>query len=174
MYCPQCSQIQATESVKFCPRCGFPLDFVAAMVANGGILPPQVLATKTRKSLRRKRMRQGAKLIFLSFVLFPIFGLISGLANSPGPLFVPFAFFITGIAWVTYVKLFWDADYEEHAGPIFQPAQPKGQFALPSPQAIPAADYLHPRARTAEIVQPPSVTENTTRLLDGDEPVSHQ
>ena len=37
--------------------------------------------------------------------------------------------------------------------------------ALPSAQVVPIADFVMPRGKTAEIVQPPSVTEETTNLL---------
>jgi hypothetical protein len=38
--------------------------------------------------------------------------------------------------------------------------------ALPPQQARPASEFSRWRADTAEMAQPPSVTENTTRLLD--------
>ncbi len=37
---------------------------------------------------------------------------------------------------------------------------------LPPLRSTPVADYLRPQVRTAEIVAPPSVTENMTRYLD--------
>jgi hypothetical protein len=43
------------------------------------------------------------------------------------------------------------------------------QIALPPAAANPATGW-RPRPNTAEIYQPPSITENTTRLLDKDEP----
>jgi hypothetical protein len=41
--------------------------------------------------------------------------------------------------------------------------------ALPVAPGIPIESIQTHKARTAEIVQPPSVTENTTKLLDKEE-----
>jgi hypothetical protein len=41
-----------------------------------------------------------------------------------------------------------------------------GEYALPPPQSIAATDFRTQRVKTAETVQPLSVTEHTTRLLD--------
>jgi hypothetical protein len=40
--------------------------------------------------------------------------------------------------------------------------------ALPPPQSIPVPTFAPRRANTAELVPPPSITENTTKLLDED------
>jgi predicted amidophosphoribosyltransferase len=38
MYCPQCSQEQIAEEMRFCSRCGLPLEIVSQLVRNGGAL----------------------------------------------------------------------------------------------------------------------------------------
>jgi hypothetical protein len=40
--------------------------------------------------------------------------------------------------------------------------------ALPAPRGTPVPNFVPRRANTAELVQPPSITENTTKLLDED------
>ena len=42
----------------------------------------------------------------------------------------------------------------------------RAQGALPPQQSRPATDFSRRRVETAEMAQPPSVTENTTRLLN--------
>jgi predicted amidophosphoribosyltransferase len=39
MFCPQCGQQQVTGVVRFCSRCGFPLDGVIQLLSSGGIIP---------------------------------------------------------------------------------------------------------------------------------------
>ena len=39
MFCPQCGQQQVTGVIRFCSRCGFPLDGVIQLLNNGGMLP---------------------------------------------------------------------------------------------------------------------------------------
>lgn len=48
------------------------------------------------------------------------------------------------------------------------PGAAGGRAALGAPQFTPAPPFDQQRADTAEIYQPPSVTENTTTLLDKD------
>lgn len=50
MYCPQCSQQQATGEMRFCSRCGFPLKIVSQLVANGA--PWQDLMRKGDRGFR--------------------------------------------------------------------------------------------------------------------------
>ena len=35
MYCPKCSQLQISEEMRFCSRCGFALGAVRELVASG-------------------------------------------------------------------------------------------------------------------------------------------
>ena len=38
MYCPQCSEEQVSEEMRFCSRCGLPLAIVSQLVRGGGAL----------------------------------------------------------------------------------------------------------------------------------------
>ena len=86
-------------------------------------------------------------------------------------------FFLGGLLRMLFAALF------EEGAPRYRPmmqsyAPPPvpAQFrsaprvaALPPPPARPTAAWRS-RPNTAEIAQPPSITENTTRLLDKDDP----
>jgi hypothetical protein len=78
--------------------------------------------------------------------------------------------FLTGLAVLVYARLFGDE---------LIPTRRRGERnrdlgaagdrpALGAPTFAPAPLFNRQRADTAEIYQPPSVTENTTRLLDRD------
>jgi hypothetical protein len=84
--------------------------------------------------------------------------------------------FLGGLLRIFYALLMEDAaapmnhpapGYPERVDPQF--ARRAQNPSLPPASVNPAASW-RPRPNTAELYQPPSVTENTTRLLDKDEP----
>lgn len=180
MYCPQCGQQQASDVIRYCSRCGFPLDGVTALVARGGTLPAQyVTPTYTQLSPRSKGIRQGALLMLSTLFIVPLVAII-GVAALDLPAVIvgitAITFFLGGLLRIFYALLM-----EEPVAPVnsetvsgySQPAAP--QFVrtpehrgLP-PVSVNATSPWRSRPNTAEIYQPPSVTENTTRLLNEDE-----
>lgn len=171
MFCPKCGQQQVTDEMRFCSRCGFQLGVVTALIATGGA-PPAVIITDNRGEsiLATKRSkRQGAKLMFLSGVIAPIAIGLAILIESPLPLMIPFTIFLAGLAWMYYFRWFG----EEASSIAYQssptPVEGAKQAYLPPAHTPFAADTSNQSHRTAEIVQPPSVTEHTTRLLDAEE-----
>jgi hypothetical protein len=181
MYCPQCGKEQANNSVRFCYYCRFQLSSVTDLLNHQGVLPyqmqqpPPVMMSPLPLpiSQRKKGMKNGAKLMFISAVLTPIFFAFAvGVADHPGPLIVPFTVFLAGLCWMVYSAIFG----EDYAIP--QTSKPPQQFVNPPPQfttnpprsALSGADnYVNmppPRINTSEIVNPPSVTEHTTNLLE--------
>lgn len=169
MHCPRCGQQQISEEMKFCSRCGLPLSGLAEWLAGGGT--PAVREQETPASLsspRRKGIRRGAKLMFLSLVLFPVFLVFSLAIDEGGPMFIPFLIFFVALTIMLYARLF-----SEDISPI------KGQRAqAPGLGGMSGGNVLTPatnvgmygvggtQVRTAELAEPPSVTENTTKLLD--------
>ena len=97
MYCPKCAQEQISDDAKFCTRCGLPLNGLAEWLAAGGNVSAehQHNAATLTVSRRRKRIRQGAKLMFLGGVLLPIFFVLSLAVEEPGFLIIPL---IEGVA----------------------------------------------------------------------------
>lgn len=177
MFCPQCGQQQTTGTVRFCSRCGFPLDGVIHLLGNGGMLPAYSLPDATpQMSPRRKGVRQGGLLLLSGAVIVPIFGVLSSFGNSAFlEILVALAAiicFIGGPLRMLYAGIF-EEGAPKRIGPVIQPYTPAPpQFrspgqnsALPPPSVQPPVGW---RARpiTAELTAPPSVTENTTRLLD--------
>ena len=184
MYCPQCGQQQVSDSLRFCSRCGFPLEGVIYLLGSGGALPVHLpTAGSGEMSPRRKGVRQGAVLLLAGTVLVPVLGVINSFSQGPGLLdiLVPLAaiiFFVGGLMRMLFAALFEEGaatrppTFTSSYAPPPVPNQLSGAqhaSALP-PAPANAATGWRPRPNTAEIRQPSSVTENTTRLLDKDEP----
>lgn len=183
MYCPQCGQQQVSDATRYCSRCGFLLDGVMAVLASGGAVPTRYLQPSNQKlSPRGKGIRQGAMLMLSTLLVVPIVAILSvNLLYDASHIIIPLAAlfcFVGGLLRILYALLMEDAvpqmDFEQMAGyappaaPQFE--RPAHNAALP-PAAANQAPIWRPRPNTAEIYQPPpSITENTTRLLDKDEP----
>jgi hypothetical protein len=118
---------------------------------------------------RRRGMRRGAKIMFISGVLLPAAALLAFEGDAPGPLLLLFTAFLAGLAWFVYSWLFGD-----NVLPVGKDARPRDvgaaadRPALGAPTFTPAPFFGQQRGDTAEIYQPPSVTEHTTKLLDKD------
>ncbi|HLL75970.1 MAG TPA: zinc ribbon domain-containing protein [Pyrinomonadaceae bacterium] len=169
MFCPNCGQQQISDSTKYCPRCGTPLAGLAEWLAAGGgpLVVRDAPASPAPLSPRRKGMRRGAKLMFLSGVLLPFLIGLSIAAEHPGPLVIFFMLFFLGLSLMLYARLFGED------APRVKGKQAQRQIHATNAEALPPAaanrvnNFAGRGARTAEIVQPPpSVTDHTTRLLD--------
>lgn len=182
MYCPQCGQQQVSDSLRFCSRCGFLLEGVLELLANGGILPFYEPPAPKEMSPRRRGVRQGGILFLAGVVLVPLLGVIYSFTHGPNLLaiLVPMAaiiFFLGGLMRMLFAGIFEEGaprrQYRAYSQPSFPPTMsgPPHASALPPASANPASGWRS-RPRTAEIREPSSVTENTTRLLDKDDPQS--
>lgn len=168
MYCPTCGQ-QANEQVKFCSRCGFPLGPVTQFIANIEAATPNPDAKRKKEMTERKKgIRRGAQILFFSLVMFPIALGISIAADAGEPLILAFTPFLAGILWMLYYRLF--GDDTPIAAPQYVPPQQLG--AVPPRTALPAhyensvSGLYAPARTTADMMEKPSVTESTTKLLD--------
>jgi hypothetical protein len=158
--------------MKFCSRCGLALSGLAEWLA-GGILPLKRPDEKKSNALspRRKGIRRAAKLMFFSAVLFPVFMAISIAVEEGGPMVLPVIVFFIALVMMLYARLFSD---NTAPGGINQAAQTSAlgsgstRASLPPAANMPLPDIGRQRVRTNELAQPPSVTENTTRLLDNE------
>jgi hypothetical protein len=190
MYCPQCGQQQTTGAIRFCSRCGFPLDGVIQLLANGGMMPVVHSSDEPKPvSPRRRGVKQGGLLTLSGAVIVPLLAVLADAAHNPAFLNMLLAFaaiicFVGGPLRMLYAAVF-----EEGApNPFRQGARPyvpahmsapqqfasRGQqTALPPPQGQRPATSWNSRPITSELAGPPSVTENTTRLLDKEDRTDH-
>src|SRR5262245_66152902 len=77
MYCPKCSHQAVSNSVRFCPGCGFRMDGVSELIANDGVFATdEEKSTKPRRSLVKRGAFLGATLTIigvpLSFLILPL------------------------------------------------------------------------------------------------------
>jgi hypothetical protein len=166
MFCPRCGQQQISDEVRFCPRCGLSLAQVPSLLAVGDDTTAEG-APRGERAQKRAQVRRGAKLMFFSAVLAPIFFVLCFPFDSPAPLIVPVTVFLAGLAWMLYYVLFGEEMPQAGA------AESRKEFrdsrtapALPPSTFVPASGFGQRRANTSDMAQPPSVTEQTTRLLD--------
>jgi len=181
MHCPQCGQQQISEAVRFCSRCGFPLDGVIQLLSNNGILPNYPLQGRKEISPRKKGVRLGLILFLTGILLVPILGVFASFAGNSNFLEMLVAiaailFFVGGPLRMLYAGLF-----EEGAQTWPHVAAAPYVQRMPLHSGVPSRSALSPpaanqatgwsqRPRTGELVRPPSVTEGTTRLLDKKDP----
>jgi hypothetical protein len=181
MHCPQCGQQQVSDEMRFCSRCGFPLGVVAELISKGGTLPDREAESAAPKlGARQRGKRLGLLLMLTGFVLAIIGGIIH---DSMSPLehsalgttlllFIPAI--ICGVAG--FVRFLYALLLENNvsgqasASQVAQSGSSElsaGNYAaLPSSPGTPVSDLGARRGNTTEIVNVPSVTENTTKLLD--------
>lgn len=177
MFCPRCSQEQISEEVKFCSRCGFPLSLVPELLANRGSLPQRAEPNKLKKHLTR---RNGLLFSVGWFVFFIYLASFLGReyqydAVMIGLLGMMSAVFLAAASFVFLSNEPPDAEEFNQAIPNVKTKnlyQAK-QTALPPAQTRPAREYVSTantwKAPETGDVAPPSVTENTTKLLEKDE-----
>ena len=179
MYCPRCGQQQATDSMRFCSRCGFAMEGTMQLLAHGGMLPLYQPPTGEKSiSPRRKGVKQGALLMLIGLLLVPILGIMANFA--PGRLENVFAFFcaisaiicfLGGPLRMLFAAIFEDGaptpKYAAHTSYAPPPiAQARISALPPPPAAANPANQWRQRPQTAEINPPASVTDSTTQLLD--------
>lgn len=163
MYCPNCGQSQASEDVRYCSRCGLSLWELARWLSDGGNAPWNSIQPASEPSPRKKGIRRGAKLMFLGGVLLPITTVFAVVVNEPGFLVIPSFILFVALVWMTYCRLFADdkpAIKQQLPAQGFRPNE-----YLPPTQVNPIPVLRARKPNTAEIIQPPSITEYTTNLL---------
>ena len=179
MFCPQCGQQQVTGVIRFCSRCGFPMDGVIQLLGNGGMIPAYVAPSDEppRVSPRKRGVKQGGLLFLSGAVIVPILAMFSSFAANSTFLEILAALAAIICFMGGPLRMLYAAVFEEGAPRPIRPYGPPIPMHVP-PQfgshgqapALPPQPARPPswrsRPNTAELVNPPSVTENTTRLLE--------
>jgi hypothetical protein len=168
MYCPKCSQEQASDEMRFCSRCGFALTIVSQLIANGGALPGFETHKDGQLSPRQKGVRKGVMLMIISVVLLPLVALMTEVKGDFDFLFLPVLLvFIIGLTRLLYALLL-----EQKTSMPEQAAVPAVKLAAQLKTENRRLLRTHERitnwrqpVNTSEMTQPSTVTEHTTTLL---------
>jgi len=172
MFCPNCGQEKLGPETTFCSRCGFLLSGTAALLEAGGNLPAAP-GTTSQTSKRKRGVKQGLFIFLLTFLVVPIVAMIS-IWLRVGPeitSLVAVLLSMGGLLRMAYAWLLEDGS-PAAASSQQQLGGSSTRAALPPERSIPAADYAYQGPgnwRDTNELQP-SVTENTTRLLDHEQP----
>jgi hypothetical protein len=178
MFCPRCGQEQISDETRFCSRCGFSMTGVAALISNNGELP-QGLTTSGGKmeTPRKKGLKQGGMLFLSGFIIVPLITMFA-IAVKAGPFIPTIAALLTfwgGILRMIYARVFESNDpndqtlEEKVVGTTQHLLNKKRDHGALPQQSIPTSAYVPPVAGnwrdTNDLQNPPSVTEDTTKLL---------
>ena len=184
MHCPSCGQQQVSNEIKFCSRCGFPMGLVSEILAHGGFLP-QLAELHKKKSLFNKK--NGVVFaIFWMITLMMLFPAMIGILNGPEEMaglsavigvFGGMMIIIGSLVFLPSSKQY-PLIPAQSLNPQNQPAHGlhgAGQHqALPPQQSIPVSAYAPPSAgswRDTNDLEPRSVTESTTKLLEKEDKI---
>lgn len=180
MHCPKCGQLQISDEIRFCSKCGLPLAGIAEVLAHGGTIPGSF--SRSEASPRRRGVLQGLFIFFLSFLVVPVIAMITiGLDVEPiGVAISAILLTMGGLLRVAYALMF------ESSTPVHLSGMPAGTRALndgfpgrgqvqalPEGITVPVSAYSAPAPGTWRDTndltkQPASVTDSTTKLLDTD------
>jgi hypothetical protein len=172
MFCPKCSQEQISDETRFCSRCGFQLNVVKAILSDSQTQGDEI--TKPRKNLRMRDVTIGAFLMAVLAVIGAAITIDMPPSHSARIIIIVMAWM--GLTLLLNIKpiiqYFLRSDGSTQTTENFSVSKTiskltqRNKKSLPEAQSIPAADFMMPGANTAEMVQPQSVTERTTNLLD--------
>lgn len=179
MFCPRCSQ-QASDEVRFCSRCGFPLDALAELIESGGSLVVTTGEESHTLTPRQRGTRKGA-LIMVAGLTFGVLAVLLTLFKEDFfVLMLPAALvLVIGLMRMLYGVMLEDDSARAKAAKK-SPALPREKVRaglegartrgteLPPARSVPASVFTRARADTSDMAAPPSVTESTTRLLEED------
>jgi hypothetical protein len=177
MFCPKCSQQQVPEEMRFCSRCGFPLSALRELVASGGTLVEREAESQiSHPSPAMRGMRKGVWLMLAALPLTLVTAVLTAINDGFAVfLLFPVLCFVVGFARLLYGTFFEERAsrikrdaLQPHVGPAVpgHPGTAARGPAMSTPEGTPIVDFTAQKLRTAEMAQPPSVTENTTRLLE--------
>jgi hypothetical protein len=159
----------------FCSRCGFLLTGTAELIKSGGALssdePKKGLKVKSR---RNRGIKQGLFIFLLTFLVVPIIAIFT-IASRSEPYVVVIASILLavgGLLRMAYALMFESSEsIQNESRPVQLPGTTFPPRELPSQQTYPAASYISPQGRWKDTndLEPKSVTENTTKLLENEE-----
>jgi hypothetical protein len=179
MYCPKCSQKQTEEGLRFCSRCGFQLGVVKELLAERDSAPVITAESQARTkffSRHKQDLLLGATVMSVAATLVVLFSWVAPKAPIIFPLWIiwfGFSLFVLSFdVLVRVARTLFSDDDEVRDLPTLQ--RGSGFITKVSPatselqprQNAPVAALGSERMNTGKMLQPPSVTDHTTSLLN--------
>ena len=176
MYCPKCSQIQTEDGLRFCSRCGFQLGVVQELLAerSAPVIPAESPAPPKFFSRRKQDLLFGATVMSVAATIVVQLSWVAPKWLLIFPLWMiwlAFSLFVLSFDVLVRVARRFFSDDDRVSDPPSQPGPPRfinkvspATSELP-PMKNPAA-LAFDRVNTGEILQPLSVTDHTTNLLN--------
>lgn len=182
MFCPNCGQERLSVETSFCPRCGFLLTGTADLLQTGGLIPRiQAPAGLFSPSPRSRGIKQGLFIFLLSFLIVPLIAVFSIMVNLRTPALAVVAtilLVVGGLLRMAYASMFESPISGATIGRENTLSDSKNLFKFPAkkelqPQHIyPVLSYAPPATGNwgdTNDLEPASITEGTTRLLENEE-----
>lgn len=178
MHCPSCGQQQINNESKFCSRCGLALGTIAEVVAHGGYLPQLAQLAEMHHKKPFFSKKNGVTFGIIWFIFLTMFmTAMLGILDAPEELIAIVA--VTGVFGAMMIIIGSLVALPSSKPPVLianavpiksdQLNPASAHTALPPQQSQPVGYYPAPGVgnwRDTNDLQPTSVTESTTRLLD--------
>ena len=193
MHCPSCGQkhVSSTEhlrpfpgwrdEVRFCSRCGFPMELVGELLDHGGFLPKLAELDQKKAIFTRKNgIVFSVFWMILLMVLIPaIIGILSGTGEAQG---VSAVIGLIGGLMIMIGSIALLPSSEQHFLLSDHPMPPPPATAyglqgaqhqaLPPQRSTPVSAHVPPQAgmwRDTNDLEPSNLTERTTRPLENEQ-----
>jgi hypothetical protein len=171
MYCPQCGKQSISDDMHFCKHCGCALDGIKDLLAPTVSVekkPPGLLSICVGADPRSlKGLNQAAYLLLLAFLPL-LLAIAQGVFsfNLLPPLLLIKAFFVLwALPTLRFAYALYEAKQEWNSPKKAQIGTGTHKLELHQTHSPSVTTLDAQRVKTAEISQPPSVTEHTTTLL---------
>ena len=174
MHCPQCGQKIISDDMRFCKHCGFALDGVKDLLAPVPVKDsaPGLLSIRVGADQRSLRgLNQSAYLLLLSFVPI-VLAIAQGVFSFTllPPLLLIKAFYVLlAITALRFGYAIYEAKQAAKSPRKAQPDMSTRELELPKADSSSVTALSAEPANSAELIQPPSITEHTTKLLSKSE-----
>ena len=101
-----------------------------------------------------------------AFALSPLFFALSVMSDGPGPFLVPVTVFLTGLCFVLYARAFREDPPVIVKQQSYAVLKPTGKPILSFPDHASIEGVGPRKVNTADMAEPPSVTDHTTQFFD--------
>ena len=181
MFCPRCGQEQISNETRFCSRCGFLMTGVGELIANDGNAALTATGATKIDSPRKRGIKKGLFIFLLAFLVVPIIAILTLMVNAE-PFAVVISAILLSVGGLLRMAYAWMFESSEPVGLTLEQnvynstqnllnKQPN-QNILPDSQTVPASSYMPPKHgnwRDTNDLEPSSVTDPTTKLLQKDQ-----